>query len=83
VPRHPRRPPRDPVRAIETLRQGVRACFGAFAKGIASSLKLRHDHVSQFVADDFHRKLAFLGIMPSPIFVREPEGKGPSDSSAP
>ena len=62
--------------ALEPLRQGVRACFGAFGEGIAGGLKLRHDHGSQFVADDFQRELAFLGIASSPAFVREPEGNG-------
>jgi putative transposase len=62
--------------ALEPLRQGVRACFGAFAEGIASGLKLRHDHGSQFVADDYQREIAFLGIASSPAFVREPEGNG-------
>jgi putative transposase len=54
----------------------VRACFGGFADGIAHGLELRHDHGSQFLADDFQRELAFLGIEPSPAFVREPEGNG-------
>ena len=54
----------------------MRACFGAFGEGIAGGLKLRHDHGSQFVADDFQRELAFLGIASSPAFVREPEGNG-------
>ncbi len=62
--------------ALEPLRQGVRTCFGAFAEGIASGLKLRHDHGSQFVADDYQREIAFLGIVSSPAFVREPEGNG-------
>jgi putative transposase len=62
--------------ALEPLRQGVRACFGAFAEGVAGGLKLRHDHGSQFVADDYQRELAFLGIASSPAFVREPEGNG-------
>jgi putative transposase len=62
--------------ALEPLRQGVRACFGAFAEGIASGLKLRHDHGSQFIADDYQREIAFLGIASSPAFVREPEGNG-------
>jgi putative transposase len=62
--------------ALEPLRQGVRACFGAFAEGLADGLKLRHDHGSQFVADDYQRELAFLGIESSPAFVREPEGNG-------
>jgi putative transposase len=62
--------------ALEPLRQGVRACFGAFAEGIATGLKVRHDHGSQFVADDYQAELAFLGIASSPAFVREPEGNG-------
>jgi transposase InsO family protein len=62
--------------ALEPIRQGVRACFGAFAEGVASGLALRHDHGSQYVADDFQTELAFLGIEPSPAFVREPEGNG-------
>jgi putative transposase len=62
--------------ALEPLRQGVRACFGGFAAGIAGGLELRHDHGSQFVADDYQGELAFLGIDSSPAFVREPEGNG-------
>ncbi len=54
----------------------MRTAFGAFAEGIAGGLKLRHDHGSQFVADDYQRELAFLGIESSPAFVREPEGNG-------
>jgi putative transposase len=62
--------------ALEPLRQGVRACFDAFGAGVAGGLKPRHDHGSQFVADDYQRELAFLGIVSSPAFVREPEGNG-------
>ena len=62
--------------ALEPLRQGVRACFGAFAEGVAGGLELGHDLGSQFVADDYQRELAFLGIASSPAFVREPEGNG-------
>ena len=62
--------------ALEPIRQGVRACFGAFAEGVASGLALRHEHGSQYVADDFQTEPAFLGIAPSPAFVREPEGNG-------
>jgi putative transposase len=62
--------------ALEPLRQGVRAAFGVFAEDIAHGLKLRHDHGSQFVADDYQTELAFLGIASSPAFVREPEGNG-------
>ena len=61
---------------LEPLRQSVRTCSGAFAEGNASGLRLRHDHGSQFIADDFQREVAFLGIESSPVLVREPEGKG-------
>jgi putative transposase len=62
--------------ALEPLRQAVRFALGAFGEGIADGLKLRHDHGSQFVADDYQCELAFLGIASSPAFVREPEGNG-------
>jgi putative transposase len=62
--------------ALEPIRHGVRARFGAFAEAIAGGLKVRHDHGSQFVADDFQAELVFLGIESSPAFVREPEGNG-------
>ena len=62
--------------ALEPLRQGVRENFGAFAEGIADGLKIRHDHGSQYVADDFQDELVFLGMIASPSFVREPEGNG-------
>ena len=54
----------------------MRTGFGAFAEGITRGLSVRHDHGSQFVADDYQRELAFLGIASSPAFVREPEGNG-------
>jgi putative transposase len=62
--------------ALEPVRQGVRRCFGGFAKGIAHGLALRHDHGSQYVSHDFQPEIAFLGIEGSPAFVRAPEGNG-------
>jgi transposase InsO family protein len=74
---HPRRAPGDQVRGARAAAPGgVRACFGAFGAGVAGGLELCHDHGSQFVADDYQRELAFLGIASSPAFVREPEGNG-------
>jgi putative transposase len=61
---------------LKPLCQSVRACFGAFAAGVAGSLKLRHDHCSQFVADDCQRELAKLGIARAPALVRAPESNG-------
>jgi transposase InsO family protein len=62
--------------ALEPLRQGVRRRFGGFAKDVACGLALRHDHGSQYMADDFQKELCFLGIESSPAFVRAPEGNG-------
>lgn len=62
--------------ALEPIRQGVRHSFGAFGKGVASGLTLRHDHGSQFISEDFQREIAFLGIKDSPSYVREPQGNG-------
>jgi putative transposase len=62
--------------ALEPVRQGVRECFGAFTAGVADGLKLRHDHGSVYMSDDFQTELQFLGIESSPAFVRQPEGNG-------
>lgn len=62
--------------ALEPIRQGVRASFGAFAKNIANGLKIRHDHGSQYMSRDFQTELRFLGAGSSPAFVRAPEGNG-------
>jgi len=66
----------DRFEALEPVKQAVRERFGAFAKGIAAGLALRHDHGSQYVSHDFQAELRFLGIQSSPAFVREPEGNG-------
>jgi putative transposase len=62
--------------ALEPIRQGVRSSFGAFAKDIATSLKIRHDHGSQYMSRDFQNEIGFLGATSSPAFVRAPEGNG-------
>jgi len=62
--------------ALEPVRQAVHEQFGSFAENIACGVKIRHDHRSQFVSDDFRNEVAFLGIEFSPAFVREPEGNG-------
>ena len=62
--------------ALEPIRQGVRERFGAIGKGVAHGLRLRHDHGSTYLADDFQQEVAFFGIESSPSFVREPEGNG-------
>lgn len=62
--------------ALEPIRQGIKEHFGLFAEGIAIGLSLRHDHGSQYMADDFQEEIRFLGMESSPAFVREPEGNG-------
>ena len=66
----------DRFEALEPIRQAVRERFGAFAKGIAHGLALRHDHGSQYVSHHFQAEVRFLGIESSPAFVREPQGNG-------
>lgn len=62
--------------ALEPIRQGVKEYFGAFSAGSATGLRLRHDHGSVYTSDDFQTEIKFLGIEPSPAFVRQPEGNG-------
>jgi transposase InsO family protein len=62
--------------ALEPVRQAVRRCHGGFGEGVATGLRLRHDHGSQYVSHDFQREIRFLGVESSPAFVREPEGNG-------
>ena len=62
--------------ALEPIRQGVRERFGGIAKGVARGLRLRHDHGSNYLADDFQQEVDFFGVESSPSFVREPEGNG-------
>jgi putative transposase len=62
--------------ALEPIRQGVRERFGVFSAGSAAGLCLRHDHGSVYMSDDFQNEIRFIGIEPSPAFVRQPEGNG-------
>jgi transposase InsO family protein len=62
--------------ALEPIRQGVNEYFGGFSGGSAAGLRLRHDHGSVYMSDDFQAEIRFLGIEASPAFVRQPEGNG-------
>jgi len=62
--------------ALEPLRQGVAGRFGGFEQGVAQGLKLRHDHGSAYLSDDFQGEVAYLGMESSPSFVCAPEGNG-------
>jgi len=60
--------------ALEPIRQAMKEQFGAFSGGIAAGLRLRHDHGSVYMRDDFQNEIRFPAIEPSPAFVRQPEG---------
>ena len=62
--------------ALEPVRQGIKARFGAIGKDVAAGLSLRHDHGSQYMSDDFQREIRWSGITSSPAFIRAPEGNG-------
>ena len=62
--------------ALEPIRQGVRDYCGGFRADAAAGIRLRHDHGSQYMSDDFQAEIAFLGMESSPAFVRQPEGNG-------
>ena len=64
------------VEALEPIRQGIREYYGGFSEDIAEGLKIRHDHGSQYMSDEFQDEIGFLGMIGSPSFVREPEGNG-------
>lgn len=62
--------------ALDPVKQAVRSVLGVVRKNVAAGLLLRHDNGTQYLADDFQREIAFLGIQSSPSFVRAPEGNG-------
>ena len=63
--------------ALEPIRQGGSANASVrSATAWPAGLRLRHDHGSNYLADDFQQEVAFFGIESSPSFVREPEGNG-------
>src|SRR5262249_56011698 len=58
--------------AVEPLRQGIWARYGAYEGGRARGLLARHDHGSQYVSDYFQDELKFLGSISSPAFRARP-----------
>lgn len=66
----------DRFAALEPVTQGVRRCVGAVGADVARGLAVRNDHGPQYTARDFRAGLTFLGITPSPAFVRQPAGNG-------
>ena len=71
------RPPcgqaREPVRGPGADPPGRPRTLRRIGKGVAHGLRLRHDHGSNYLADDFQQEVAFFGIESSPSFVRSPK----------
>ena len=62
--------------AIQALGMAVRQQFGHLSASAARGLALRHDHGSNFMAEDFQKQLRFWGMAPSCAVVGEPETNG-------
>lgn len=62
--------------ALEPIRQGVRAAFGAVAKEIVRGLQIRCDWGPQYVATAWIQEVKWLGITISPSYVGEPQCNG-------
>ena len=61
----------DPLRGPGAIRQGIRERFGGIGDGVARGLRLRHDHGSNYLADDFQQE-SRSSVSKFPSFVREP-----------
>ena len=62
--------------ALEPTRQGVARHFGGLAQDRSLGLKLRHDHGSNYMSEDFQQETKFFVIASSPACVRQPECNG-------
>jgi transposase InsO family protein len=69
-------PPANRFEALEPIRQGVRRCFGGFARASPAASPSGTTTARSTCQHDFQRELRFLGIDSSPAFVRAPEGNG-------
>ena len=61
------------VEALESIRHGVRERFGGIGDGAVRGLRLRHDHGSNYLADDFQQEIAFFGIESSRASCESPK----------
>ena len=62
--------------AIQAAGMAVRQRFGHLSAGAARGLALRHDHGSDFMSDDFQKRVRSWGMAPSHASVGEPETNG-------
>ena len=66
----------DRFAALEALANGLRSEYGSIDRQVATGLKLRMDHGSQFKSESFRKQAQYWGITPSFGYVREPETNG-------
>lgn len=66
----------DRFAALEPVKQGLRRIRGVVGKDIGDGIAIRHDWGPQYIAHDFKRELAFLGLRNSPALVHEPQTNG-------
>lgn len=70
--------------ALEPIRQAVREQFGSFSAGAAARVRLRHDHGSVYMSEDFQNEVRSLAWNPHrPTSASQKETGASSDSSAP
>jgi putative transposase len=60
--RHPRGEAATRFEALESIRQAVKEVLGGFRANVAQNLKLRHEHGSQHMSNDFQKEIRFLGL---------------------
>ena len=73
---HPCQPQRYPVRSARADPAGRAAALWRVRSCQPAGLAVRYDHGSRYVAHDFRKEPAFLGVQSSPAFVRAPAGNG-------
>lgn len=54
----------------------MRDYFGGVSAGVAGGLRLRHDHGSIYMTDDFQQEVRFLEMESSPALVHQSEDNG-------
>jgi transposase InsO family protein len=62
--------------ALQAMGMAVREQFGHLGRDAARGVKLRHDHGSCFMAEDFQTQIRAWGMTPSFAFVGEPQTNG-------
>ena len=62
--------------ALQAMGMAVRQQFGHLGRDAARGVRLRHDHGSCFMADDFQTRIRAWGMTPSFAFIGQPETNG-------